>query len=131
MTLVKTRMRKCPHNRLSYRFRGLDGALADAYEETARQKGHEVRRQNLGDLRFDPILWHGYQKVQELEPDLLAAQASITWCDHWVIIYPIWWGSVPALLKGFFDRALYSGFATDITSVIPCGTDCWQADPPR
>ena len=88
-----------------------NGALADVYEAEARRAGHEVRRQNLGDMVFDPILWHGYKTIQALEPDLVAAQQNIAWCEHWVIIYPIWWGSVPSLLKGFFDRALYSGFA--------------------
>lgn len=88
-----------------------NGALADAYEAAALAAGHEVRRQNLGDMAFDPILWHGYKTIQDLEPDLVTAQQNITWCEHWVIIYPIWWGSVPALLKGFFDRALYAGFA--------------------
>jgi NAD(P)H dehydrogenase (quinone) len=88
-----------------------NGGLADAYEAQAKAAGHEVRRQYLGDMQFDPILWHGYQSTQELGPDLVAAQQNITWCEHWVIFYPIWWGSVPALLKGFFDRALYSGFA--------------------
>ncbi len=89
----------------------LNGSLADAYEKSALEKGHEVRRQNLGEMAFDPILWEGYKVVQELEPDLKQAQANILWCEHWVIFYPIWWGSVPAILKGFLDRALYSGFA--------------------
>ncbi|MFW5761753.1 MAG: NAD(P)H-dependent oxidoreductase [Cyclobacteriaceae bacterium] len=74
-------------------------------------QGHEVRTQCLGDLSFDPILWKGYKEIQELEPDLKYAQECIKWSDKWVIIYPIWWGSVPALLKGFMDRTLYSGFA--------------------
>lgn len=89
----------------------LNGAFADAYETAALQKGHEVRRQNLGEMQFDPILWQGYKTIQELEPDLKTAQENILWCQHWVILYPIWWGAMPALLKGFFDRALYSGFA--------------------
>ncbi|MDX2001678.1 MAG: NAD(P)H-dependent oxidoreductase [Chitinophagales bacterium] len=91
--------------------RSFNGQLADAYEAGARAEGHTIRRQNLGDLHFDPILWQGYKHRQELEQDLLQAQESILWCNHWVIIYPIWWGSMPALLKGFFDRTLYSGFA--------------------
>lgn len=88
-----------------------NGALADAYEQRAKEVGHEVRRQNLGDLDFDPVLWEGYKTPQELEPDLIKAQDNILWCEKWVIFYPIWWGSVPALLKGFLDRALQSGFA--------------------
>ena len=88
-----------------------NGRLTDAYEEAAKSKGHEVRRQNLGELNFDPILWKGYKTIQELEPDLKQAQENILWCEHWVIFYPIWWGSVPAIFKGFLDRTLYSGFA--------------------
>lgn len=89
----------------------LNGAFADAYENSAKAAGHETRRQNLGDMSFDPVLWKGYKELPELEPDLKRAQENIMWCQHWVIFYPIWWGSVPALFKGFIDRTLYSGFA--------------------
>lgn len=88
-----------------------NGRLADAYEQAAIKEGHQVRRQNLGDMQFDPILWKGYQHIQTLEPDLLQSQQHIDWCTHWVIIYPVWWGSVPALFKGFLDRVLLPGFA--------------------
>lgn len=88
-----------------------NGSLADAYEREARKKGHEVRRQDLGTLQFDPILRQGYKKIQPLEPDLEAAREHLVWCIHWVIIYPVWWGSVPALLKGFLDRVLLPSFA--------------------
>jgi NAD(P)H dehydrogenase (quinone) len=88
-----------------------NGQIFETYVASARANGHEVKLQKLGNLRFDPVLWKGYKMVQALEPDLLTAQENILWCDHWVIIYPIWWGSLPALLKGFFDRTLYSGFA--------------------
>lgn len=88
-----------------------NGRIADSFSQSAENVGHEVRIQRLGQMQFDPILWKGYKVVQELEPDLKAAQENIIWCEKWVIIYPIWWGSLPALLKGFLDRILYSGFA--------------------
>ncbi|TDE17995.1 NAD(P)H-dependent oxidoreductase [Dyadobacter psychrotolerans] len=88
-----------------------NGAIADNYLQQALKKGHEVRIQRLGDMQFDPILWKGYKVQQDLEPDLVLAQENIRWCQKWVIVYPIWWGSVPALFKGFLDRTLSSGFA--------------------
>ncbi len=88
-----------------------NGAIADFCEQEAIANGHQVKRQNLGDLRFDPILWKGYNEIQALEPDLQQAQQNLLWCDRWIIVYPVWWGSVPALLKGFLDRVLLPGFA--------------------
>ena len=86
-------------------------ALADAYAERAWRDGHEVELLSLERLRFDPVLHEGYRKPQPLEPDLLAAQRAIDRAHHLAFIYPIWWGSVPALLKGFLDRVLLPGFA--------------------
>ena len=86
-------------------------ALSRAYVSGARAAGQDVQVLELGKLDFDPVLHEGYQKIQPLEPDLLHAQALIQWAEHLVFVFPIWWGGIPALMKGFLDRTLLPGFA--------------------
>jgi putative NADPH-quinone reductase len=87
----------------------LSGAFAKNYEVGAKLSGAEVKIVYLGDLKFDPILKKGYKKRQDWEPDIKDTVDKLLWADHWVFAFPIWWGDMPALLKGFFDRAFLSG----------------------
>jgi len=61
------------------------GAVLDRYQAAAEDAGHEVKRYNVGEMDFDPILHKGYKEIQPLEPILLELQAAITECDHLVI----------------------------------------------
>lgn len=87
------------------------GAIAENYLQGAQEAGHHVKLFKLGECPFNPILLHGYRQRQDLEPCLQDIQVAITWAQHIVWVYPIWWGSMPALLKGFFDRVLLPGYA--------------------
>ncbi len=86
-------------------------ALASRFAEGAKQAGHTVRLTRLRDLQFD-----FNARQQALEPDLVTAQDHLQWCEHFVVVYPNWWGTYPALLKAFFDRILLPGFAFKIES---------------
>lgn len=59
---------------------------------------------------FELNLKQGYHKRTNLEPDLLKTWDQIKAADHLVFIYPNWWGTYPALLKGFIDRLFLPGF---------------------
>jgi len=89
----------------------LCGALADAYGKGAREAGTEVRRLDLAKLAFDPDVHTPSPNQQAFEDDIRKARALIMWAEHLVFVYPTWWGTLPALLKGFLDRVLTPDFA--------------------
>jgi putative NADPH-quinone reductase len=93
--------------------------VADTFSEEVTQtyiKGlpeekAEYKLIYLRDLDFELDFKEGYRGNQELEKDLKMVQDDISWADHLVFIYPNWWGTFPALVKGFIDRTFLPGFA--------------------
>ncbi|MEL6672830.1 MAG: NAD(P)H-dependent oxidoreductase [Bacteroidota bacterium] len=86
-------------------------SLADQYEAGAKGTEAEINRLDLGKLEFDPNLKHGYHQRTPHEPDLERALALIRAADHIVWVFPIWWYSYPAIMKGFIDRIFLPGIA--------------------
>ncbi len=93
--------------------------IVSAYSKGALSAGATVEILNLIDLHFDPILKESYKGKDDLESDLIDAQNKIRTADHLVFAYPNWWGTYPALLKGFIDRAFLPGFAFDFVKGKP------------
>ena len=84
--------------------------LAEMYARSA-SKEHDVQVLKLTDIRFNLDLPNAYNELPEMEESLRSFQLSLEWCDHFVIFTPIWWGALPAKLKGLIDRTLLPGFA--------------------
>lgn len=85
--------------------------IAESYRKGAVESGAEVKEIIIAELDFNPNLQFGYQKIMQLEPDLIQAWEKIVWADHLVWIHPVWWGGLPAITKGFIDRLFLPGYA--------------------
>ncbi|WP_434938060.1 NAD(P)H-dependent oxidoreductase [Shewanella sp. HL-SH8] len=84
--------------------------LACVYADAA-DKNHQVKRLDISDMQFILDLSAGYKESMLMEDPLQEFQAALEWCEHLVILTPIWWGAVPAKLKGLIDRTFLPGFA--------------------
>lgn len=84
--------------------------LAETYVNSAR-KNNEVQFLAIPDMEFNLDLSTGYTEEHSLEDSLQNFQTALVWCEHLVIFTPLWWGSLPAKLKGLIDRTFLPGFA--------------------
>ncbi|WP_330463638.1 NAD(P)H-dependent oxidoreductase [Metamycoplasma gateae] len=87
-----------------------NNSLAEAYEAKLKTLGKNVKKINLIDLELNPILIKNNQDEKQLNI-IKEEQEKIKWADEIVFFYPLWWGSIPALLKGYIDNVFQSGFA--------------------
>lgn len=90
-----------------------------------KQENHEVRVRDLYALHFNPVLSKEElirydSPKQEISTEVRTEQEEILWADQLVFIYPTWWWSMPAMMKGYFDRVFLPGFAfsVDETGVV-------------
>ena len=86
-------------------------ALADAYAAGAEAAGREVKRIEVAKLEFPLLRTQADFEKGSPSPQVAAAQEAIRWAEHLVIVYPLWLGMMPALLKGFFEQVFRPGFA--------------------
>ena len=92
-------------------------ALAAAYAKGALAAGHEIRRIDIGALNLPPV--HSaaeFAATPAADSAAAAAQRDIAWCEHLVIVHPLWLGSQPAALKAFFEQTFRYGFALPKTN---------------
>lgn len=105
-------------------------ALLARSVETLEAQGHEVRVSNLYAMDFNPVASGSdftqrrfpdqlqydreqkfAQQHQAFAPDIQAEIDKLLWCDLLILQFPLWWFSVPAILKGWLDRVLANGVA--------------------
>lgn len=105
-------------------------ALKDTAVATLRAAGHSVTVSDLYAEGFNPVAGrHDFTTVADatrfhyqseqgkaaeedaFAPDLKREQARFKAADCVILIFPLWWGGMPAILKGWFDRVMAYGFA--------------------
>jgi putative NADPH-quinone reductase len=86
-------------------------ALADAYAQGAESAGHPLRRLTVTELDFPLLRSQAEWEQGAVPPGLADAQQAIAWAEHIVIVFPLWLGGMPALLKGFLEQVARPGFA--------------------
>lgn len=73
---------------------------------------------NLATEGFDPRFSNAdrvtYKGEGEMPSDVAAEQKRLDWADHVVLVFPVYWWSMPALLKGWIDRVFVNGWAFDV-----------------
>ena len=97
-------------------------ALADAYARGAAEGGHEVRTVAVAEIDFPLVRSKEEWERDAPPPAIVQAQEAIRWAEHLVIVYPLWLGTMPALLKAFLELVFRPGFATGMSE----GGKAWR-----
>jgi NAD(P)H dehydrogenase (quinone) len=108
----------------------LNGQLKDFAVARLQEAGHTVQVSDLyamrwkaaldaddtldrlDPVRFDPMADSGHAYREGLQSaDIAQEQAKLRWADAVIFQFPLWWYSMPAIMKGWVDRVYAYGFA--------------------
>ena len=88
-------------------------ALADAYVAGAVEAGHEVRQIEVAKLEFPLLRTQEEFEMGTLPLALTTSREDLRWAEHWVFLFPLWHGTMPALFKAFLEHIFRPGFAME------------------
>lgn len=99
-------------------------SILETFVKPFKAKGHSIVVRDLYGIRFDPVL-----SAADLDAisrgsarlDIIEEQRHVREADLIAFIYPVWWFSEPAILKGWIDRVLAMGFAFKLQDEQPMG----------
>ena len=83
-------------------------SVAERYAETVRSHGHEALVRDLYRMRFNPVLKASERQGKPAD-DVAREWTRLGKPDIYVLVYPIWFGTPPAMLKGYIDRVFGAG----------------------
>ena len=92
-------------------------AIRETVQAELQKAGKEVSLRDLYALNFNPVLSANDlagMMQGKLQPEVKAEQEFVSSADVIVVIYPLWWAGMPAILKGYIDRVFTEGFAYSI-----------------
>lgn len=120
--------------------KSLCGSLKETAEAKLKSMGYQVKTSDLYSMDFNPIL--GVKDINQGEkmdkgnvvenqkeaaekhhvPEIIQKEIDkLLWCDNLIIIAPFWWGSMPAIVKGWFERVMLPGVAYDTDKFLNKG----------
>ena len=90
-------------------------ALAEAYIEGARGAGKQTRLLTVSEMTFPLLRTSADFSSPPEDAAILRARDDLLWCDHVVILFPLWLGGAPALLRAFFEQIARGSFVAETT----------------
>ena len=106
--------------------RSFCSAILKAVKDGSKKGGHPSKVINLSKDNFDPVmkskdlkafaeLGRGMEEaIMDLDPIVFRYKKKLEWAEHIVMIFPIWWMTMPAMMKGFVDKVIFPGVAYEM-----------------